>query len=380
MKVLITTDLYKPLVNGVVTSVLNLKDELERRGHDVKILTLSPNRHSYISEDVYYVGSINTSMIYPSTRFRIIMPRAMYKELLAWKPDVVHSQCELSTFRYARKIAKACHAPLVHTYHTVYEDYTHYFCPIHSLGKRLVSFFSRHLLNKTDAVIVPSRKVDRLLHEYRVEAPISVIPTGIDIGRFSGVSSSVWLAMKKNALGLSDYELNLIYVGRLAREKHLEELINMIAKVRDIPVKLVIVGDGPAREELEKMTEELGAEDRILFTGMVSPDKVSDYYHLGDVFVNASTSETQGLTYTEALAAGLPLLCHEDECLDGVVLPGCNGWEYTGFDDFHSALEELANNMDLRERMSENALDTARNSSIPVFVDNVEKLYKKVAA
>ena len=92
-------------------------------------------------------------------------------------------------------------------------------------------------------------------------------------------------------------------------------------------MKLLIVGDGPVREELEEHCERLGLTDKVTFTGMIAPDKVGEYYHLGDVFVNASTSETQGLTYVEAMAAGLPMLCKSDECLEGLVKDGINGWQ-----------------------------------------------------
>ena len=123
----------------------------------------------------------------------------------------------------------------------------------------------------------------------------------------------------------------LISLGRLGTEKSLDELINRFAaavKMRDDFV-LLIVGDGPARAELEKQAKELGIANRVIFTGMVPPEKVHEYYQLGDIFVSASTSETQGLTYVEAAANRLPLLCKQDLCLRNVLLPGENGYEFT---------------------------------------------------
>lgn len=136
MKVLITTDWYKPAINGVVTSVCNLREELQQRGHEVKILTLSRTAHSYEEEGVIYMGSVNAGYIYPGARLRVSPGRELYRGIVEWNPDIVHSQCEFSTFFMAKKIAEECKIPLVHTYHTVYEDYTPLFFPLQEMGQR----------------------------------------------------------------------------------------------------------------------------------------------------------------------------------------------------------------------------------------------------
>ena len=139
MRVLITTDWYEPVINGVVTSVMNLSRQLRERGHEVKILTLSRTFHSYIEGDVVYAGSIGLGCIYPQARLKIPKAAGDYMEmLLEWKPDIVHSQCEFSTFFLAKRIASELHVPIVHTYHTVYEDYTHYFSPQKVWGRNIV--------------------------------------------------------------------------------------------------------------------------------------------------------------------------------------------------------------------------------------------------
>ena len=119
MKILITTDWYSPAVNGVVTSVKNLRRGLEARGHEVRILTLSQTTHSWTEDGVTYLGSVPAGLVYPGARLRTPMVRRWTQELVAWGPDVVHSQCEFSTFFLARRIAEYLDVPLVHTYHTV---------------------------------------------------------------------------------------------------------------------------------------------------------------------------------------------------------------------------------------------------------------------
>ena len=108
------TDWYKPAINGVVTSVCNLREELQQRGHEVKILTLSRTAHSYEEEGVIYMGSVNAGYIYPGARLRVSPGRELYCRIIEWQPDIVHSQCEFSTFFMAKRIAEECKIPLVH--------------------------------------------------------------------------------------------------------------------------------------------------------------------------------------------------------------------------------------------------------------------------
>lgn len=122
MRILITTDWYEPVINGVVTSVLTLKRELVKRGHEVRVATLSDCGHSYKKDDVYYMRSVDISRIYPGARAVCFPGSSLYEELIEWQPDLVHSQCEFSSFLIARKIAGELGIPVVHTYHTVYED------------------------------------------------------------------------------------------------------------------------------------------------------------------------------------------------------------------------------------------------------------------
>ena len=217
MKILITTTWYAPVINGVVTSVLNLKKGLEELGHEVRVLTLSRNIHSHREGDVTFVGSVSANKIYPNARMKMTRARQLVKDLIDWNPDIVHSQCEVNGFHTARKIAEICRAPLVHTYHTVYEDYTHYFSPSKRLGKRLVKVFSRSILNKTDIVIAPTGKVEDLLKRYKVDVPIVTVPSGLDFSRFDDPEIAEKGLRIRRELGIGDEKRVLVYLGRLAK-------------------------------------------------------------------------------------------------------------------------------------------------------------------
>lgn len=376
MKILLTSDVYTPYVSGVVTSLMNLKNELEKRGHDVRVITLSPDIKTHKDGNVYYIGSIGMGKIYPNVRVRRTTTRPFYNEIVDWHPDVVHSQCEFSTFGFGKRIADKLDIPFIHTYHTVYEDYTHYFCFNKKLGKKLVSEFSRFVLNKTDAVVAPSEKVQDLLTDYKVKTPIETIPTGIDVERFVHAPCREWIMEKRAEYGLSGDTLTLVFIGRLAKEKNVEELMDYLPSLRERDVRLMIVGGGPYLEDLKREAERVGVSDLVVFTGMVDQRDVSKYYHIGDVFVSASTSETQGLTYIEALSAGLPCVCRRDAALNGVITDGVNGWQYDGREDFVSHILTLADDPGLRAKMSEKASEIAvMRYSTSAFADEVITLY-----
>lgn len=321
MKILITTDWYKPAVNGVVTSVVSLADGLAAEGAEVRILTLSSDLHSYTKGNVTYLGSVGVGRIYPNARLKAAPSSRYVQELMKWCPDIVHSQCEFSTFFLARKIAEACRCPLVHTYHTVYENFTHYFSPNVRFGKYMAAAFTKKILSGTNLVIVPTEKVKDILCGYGVKTPVTVIPSGLELNRFeAGISPGERTALRKK-LGIEETDKVLLYLGRLAKEKNIDELLSLFARQKNPQLKLLLVGDGPYREELERRAESYYGTC-VIFAGMVAPGEVARYYALGDIFISSSQSETQGLTYIEAMAAGLPLLCREDPCLSGVIEDG----------------------------------------------------------
>lgn len=376
MKILITSDWYIPAVNGVVTSVKNLRRELEARGHEVRVLTLSQNRRSYKRDGVTYLGSVAAGLVYPGARLRTALAGKWVRELVEWGPDVVHSQCEFSTFFLARRIAEELEIPLVHTYHTVYEDYTHYFSPNVRFGKKAAAVFTRWAASHTDCIIAPTAKVRLLLQGYGVEKPVFVVPSGIDLRSFQKEPDPLRQNVLKASLGIPLDRTVLVFVGRLAEEKRVEELLRFRADMGPGGVSLLLVGDGPDRRRLEGLAADLGlAAPDVVFAGMVPAEEVAEWYQLGDLFVSASTSETQGLTYAEALAAGVPVLCRADPCLLGVVRDGENGWQYRDEADFRRKLEDFLARPEGREALSRGARETGEEYSARRFAERAEAIY-----
>lgn len=389
MKILITTDWYQPVINGVVTSVLNLKKELEKKGHEVRILTLSGNIHSRQEGNVTYIGSVGVGLVYPNARLKLALSHRYIQELILWKPDVIHSQCEFSTFFMARKIAQACQIPLIHTYHTVYEDFTHYFSPSVRFGKKIASMLSKKVLNKTQAVIAPTEKTANMLKRYHVKQSIYIVPTGLEMNRFQENKKPDRERLRQK-LGFTENTKVFVYVGRLAKEKNIEELLgllkmeqlsdleNLNKRTSDSDIKLLLVGDGPYREHLEYLVKELEMEHQVIFTGMVKPDEIAAYYRSGDIFISASKSETQGLTYIEAMACGLTVLCKKDECLNHVITPGVNGFVYENSKEFLRISEYLFQNKSYMQSIGEAARKSVQEHfSAEGFAAAVEEIYRK---
>ncbi|MGO3017515.1 MAG: glycosyltransferase [Anaerococcus sp.] len=372
MKILLTSDWYYPVVNGVVRSILNLKKYLEDKGHEVKVLTLSNSRKTYKENQIYYIGSLSVGRIYPEARISPLLRNREILELINWKPDLIHSQCEFSTFIMAKKIARKTNAPLVHTYHTIYEDYTHYFSPSKKVGKKIISTLSRNVANRVDNVIVPSVKTKDILLTYGIRKDkIIKIPTGIEIPEILDRN----ILRKKYGFNLDDRIM--IYIGRLAEEKNIEELIDFYQELDIDKLKFLIVGGGPYLNKLKAYSKKI--DKKIEFIGQVDPKLVNKYYQISDVFVSASKSETQGLTYYESLSNGRIALCRKDLCLKNVIENDFNGFQYESFEEFKKFLGEIFSDIKKKKEMEENARNFAlENFSIESFGKKCEKLYESL--
>jgi 1,2-diacylglycerol 3-alpha-glucosyltransferase len=376
MKILITTDVFIPTVNGVVTSILNLSKQLLERGHDVRILTLAEGNFSKKEDNVYYIKSFGVK-IYPSARATINFHNKYIEEIINWGPDIIHSQSEFTSFIFAKKISRKLNIPIIHTYHTMYEYYTHYFTPSKNLGRKVVSKLSRKFLDNVQTVIAPTEKVEQVLKNYGIKNNIVTVPTGIKLEEFKVQLRTNEIDELKDELGIERESKVLVTIGRLGKEKNIEELLVNMKNLlmEDEKLVLLIIGDGPFRSALEKSAKKLGIDKNVIFTGMINPKDIHKYYKLGDVFVSASRSETQGLTYLEALASGLPAVCKEDSCLKKVIIDGYDGFVYNNSNEYLKKVETILNDKNIQVMMSNNALKLAEEYSEKRFGIQIEKVY-----
>ncbi|AEV30639.1 glycosyltransferase [Sphaerochaeta pleomorpha str. Grapes] len=380
MKILITTDLYSVSTNGVVTLVNNLFDELRSKGHDVRVLTLSWDCSSFVQDKVYYIRAFSLDRIYPELRGSLAVFDRLSDELIEWKPDVIHSQCEFFTFRFARHISKRTDSPIVHTYHTLYENYVGYIISNKLIGKNLVRMYSKQCLRHVSAVIAPSTITSTVLKGYGVEQNISIIPPGIALEQHQQRSTEEEIQELRYRYRIAENAFVMLYLGRLGVEKNIDELMIAFSWFVDErpDTVLFIVGDGPARGGLEDWAEHLHINDNVVFAGAVPQHEVHRYYQIADVFVSASTSETQGLVYVEAAANGLPLVCRKAPCLQGIIAEGENGFVFETVKEFETAVLCFQNDRIFRNKASDCSRDIARRFDKRHLADAVERVYQSV--
>ena len=378
MKILLATDLYEPSISGIVTSVRILEEHLKKMGHDVKIMTLSNPLCTRSDDHIYFLPSFNASLFYPNVRIVYPFRRRIVREIAGWKPDIIHTHCELSTFAYSCCVTARTHTPIVHTYHTVYEDYVNYLPLTGHLVRRMLPFLIGLVARQTKVMIVPTTKVTHILDRYRVKIKTVVIPSAINECFFKEHDGRSRSAIRA-ALGIAEDETVYVYLGRVAKEKNITELLDFACTDALPEGKILIVGDGPYRKTLERYVRKCGLTDRVIFTGMVEPKEVPGYYLAGDIFINASLSDTQGLTYLEAMACGLPVLCRYDPCLDGVIVNGENGFVYETKEEFAAYAARLVNDPGLRRSVGECAKKTVWEKYMPEpYAKACEKLYRDV--
>jgi 1,2-diacylglycerol 3-alpha-glucosyltransferase len=379
MKILITTDTFSPMINGVVTSVKNLYKELKHNGHDVKILTLSNSGNETVDGDVYYVKSIPIG-VYPDARIKFPLYNKLINEVIKWRPDVIHSQTEFSMMLVSRYIANKLKVPHIHTYHTMYENYLDYLLGGMIINKNISAKITKKILNSLDGVIAATNKTKNTLLSYGVSKPIYVVPTGIDLSKFQQKLSLEDKQKIMLDLQISQDDRIIAYVGRIAEEKNISEILTLLPDVIKVHknVKLLIVGGGPYLNNLKDEVKIQNLEENVIFTGMIISDEVYKYYKMAEIFVNASTSETQGLTYIEALSSGCPVVCKYDPCIDGVIEQGNNGYSYKEKSEFTSYINELLRDTKLRERMSKKAVSKTNEYSSSVFANKVLDKYLSI--
>lgn len=376
MKILITTDTFFPMINGVSASINILYEELKNSGHEVKILTLSQTGKEKVLGDIYYLRSLGIG-IYPDARIKAPFYNKLINEVIEWMPDIIHSQTEFSTMFVAKYICSKLGIPHIHTYHTMYEDYLGYLLGGKLIRKNTAAKLTKLLLNSLDAIIAPTEKTKNTLLSYGVYKNIHVIPTGINLRNFQ---KSISIDEKKKII--SSFEINfedriITYVGRTAKEKNIDEIITLFKEVTNkiTNAKLLIVGAGPELENLKSLVKRERLEDNVYFTGMINPKDIYKYYKISEVFVTASNSETQGLTYIEALSSGCPIVCKWDECLKGIIIQGKNGFVYKKQWEFSHYVIRILENHDLRKNMAKEAIVKANEYSSNKFKEKVLNSY-----
>lgn len=384
MRIGLFTDTYPPFINGVSTSVFMLKKSLEAQGHQVFVVTLNNESFHYkFDENKTVIRIPGLPIGIYDYRVTSVYPLRAMNIIRKWKLDVIHSHTEFSVGTFARFVSRQYNIPLVHTYHTLYEDYVYYITKgyFDKPSKKIVEYLTQFYCDKTaNELIVPTKKIYDLIKEkYNVDKNIYIIPTGIEVERFykENVDQKKVDAIGKK-LGLTKKDFCIIFVGRMAKEKNVDLLLSAQQKIneKDKNVKLIMVGDGPDLDEYKETCKKLGIEKNVIFAGKVPWEDVPKYYRLADIFATASTSETQGLTVIEAMAASVAPICINDESFKNTVVDGYNGEIFKDEEEYIYVVNDLKTDRKKLELLQKQARLNAEIHSSKYYGERVSSVYK----
>lgn len=375
MNIGLFTDTYFPQLSGVATSIQTLKNALEKNGHSVFIFTTTDPHlgKGTIEPNVFRVSSVPfVSFTDRRIAFRgLFQATKIAKEV---KLDIVHTQTEFSMGMIGKYVAHSLGIPAIHTYHTMYEDYLHYVLNGHLLKPYHVKQFTKAYLHNMDGVVAPSERVKETLTRYGVTIPMRIIPTGVDL---TAINENPRRDVRKE-LGIDSNEKVILTLSRVAAEKKIDQILDVLPTVLEIEpnVKFVIAGDGPDVQPLKDQVARLSLEDYVIFAGSVEHSDVGNYYRMADLFVSASDTETQGLTYIEALAAGTKCVVYSTDYTEHVFDNKELGSTFTTKNEMTNEIIDYlkANQFTIPKNLKEKKLIDV---SADTFAHKIEDLYQE---
>lgn len=378
MRIGLFTDAYFPIIGGVSVSIRTLRNELEKLGHVVFIIT---NDHEKSEEENNVIRVKGKKLpMKVMDEFRVGSNKKQdIRQIGELNLDVIHCHTEFKMGILGRRVARKYNLPLIHTYHTMYEDYIHFITKMFARPLRFLSKkYSRYFANKADEVIFPTIKVQRTFLKYGYKKQSTIVPTGIYLDKFDKKKfPQNEVIQLKEKLGIRHDEFVMLFLGRISREKSIETLIREFSKIGNEKIKLLIVGGGPDLDFFKGVVEEVNITDKVIFTGMVDPKDIGMYYQVADLFTNFSMSETQGLTYYEALASCVPLLVKYDDNLENVILSGTNGYSFANDSEFVGLAEKIIEDKDIHSHFVDNSCSSVEKFSARNYALNILEVYSK---
>jgi len=383
MKIAIFSDTFFPSTNGVAEVIHNLINSLLKKGHQIQLYTCSKHPEDNLEE--VFKGRIS-HIVLPSLPFwgyegeKIIFFSG--KSLLSinkFKPDIIHSHTPFSAGWEAIFAGKITNTKIIGTHHTFFDDYLKYI-KLDNEAMRKVSWkYTVFYYNQCDLVTSPSQSLSDELSENGLKSEIKILPNPIDTNSFYVRSSEEKKKLKK-AFGLS--EKSIVYMGRVSYEKNIERVISVFAELhkKDPSVDLMIIGDGPNRENIKQKSIDLGVQNKVIFTGMLHGKELVNALQANDVFVTASKSENQPLAVLEAMACGLPVVSVPDRGLKNIITDSKDGFltDFENEEDTADKILKILNDKKLFEKFSKYSRDFSENYSQEKITSQLENLYKNI--
>jgi glycosyltransferase involved in cell wall biosynthesis len=346
------TNTYRPTMSGVVRSIDTFREAFTKMGHSVFIFAQKAHDYEDTEPFIFRYPAIEVPWA-NDYAFPVPYSRSISNILPSLKLDVIHSHHPFLLGETATNIAKSLNLPMVFTFHTRYDEYTHYVPISPEISKMIIDRWMARYLEKCQHIITPSESIKKILIDSGIEGDITAVPTGINIAPFQEADGQP----VREQLGWGD-DIVLISIGRLAKEKNFETLLQAAAQVMKerSHVRLVIVGGGLEEKSLIKLAKDLGIADQVKITGTIPFEKVPSYLKAADIFCFASVTETQGLVTMEAMAADLPIVAVDATGTSDAVEHGKDGLlTENDAGALAAALEQVIDDTQLRQHLMEGA-------------------------
>jgi len=369
-------DSYKPYLSGVTNSAEILVKELRLLGHEVYVFAPRYPGHVETDPNIFRFPSFASG--YPKFRLAVPLIRRMPEV------DIIHSHSPFQAGLLARFMSRRKRVPLVYTFHTLFTKYVHYakFVP-KPLSKMGIVAYLQAFCRGTSQIIAPSELAKRVLRSWRIDQPVTVVPSGVEFSYLPASLEETRQKLRKK-YHIPQKAKVLLYAGRISKEKNIPFLLKAFKELDRKDVYLVLVGGGPLLEKL-RITDYAVPAGRqelrnLICTGEVSYPEILHYYCMGDIFVFSSLTETQGMVLAEAKASGLPIVALFAGGLSGTVRSGIDGYlvpRNQGI--FIEHIDRLLRDDGLREKMARAAREDAeaRFSSV-VVAKKIESVYNSL--
>ncbi|MFT4993832.1 MAG: 1,2-diacylglycerol 3-alpha-glucosyltransferase [Paraglaciecola sp.] len=379
MNILMMTNTYLPHIGGVARSVEAFSRYYREQGHKVLIIAPEFPQTPVNEKDVIRIPAIER---FNGSDFSVVLPIPHFlgEEIDAFEPDIVHSHHPFLVGSTARLVAKSYNLPLVFTHHTMYEQYSHYVPGDAETLKRFAVKLATSYANMCDQVFAPSQSIAQILIKRRVQVPIEVIPTGVDLSEFTQGSGAGF----REILAIPEDAFIVGHLGRLAPEKNLEYLSQAVLKCmqKEPRAHFLLVGKGPSEHALRQTFEQAGLTKRLHCVGFLEQPFLASAYQAMDVFVFSSQSETQGMVLSEAMAVSVPVVALDAPGVRELVADNKNGRLLSA----QASSEEFADILhgfidlpdDKRQVFRQAARTTAQAYSLAVCAEKALNLYQNL--
>jgi 1,2-diacylglycerol 3-alpha-glucosyltransferase len=381
MNIALFSDTYLPIKTGVVTVMLQLKNGLEKRGHNVFVFTVNVPDYVDRQNDIFRIPSIKMGFK-TQNRLGIFQLNPVLRELRIKKIDIIHTHSEFTVGLIGKIAAKKLKIPLIHTTHMMWEDYSkHYILNGMLISAGMIKRMMRSFLKNVTVIIAPSIKAKKYCMKLVPHIPIVHIDNGIDELRFKSAEiKKSEIKSWRGEFAFNSEDTLIIFVGRIGKEKRSMELFNAVLPVLEsnTGIKMIFVGDGPLLSNLRKKVKHLKMDQSVIFTGFVNWEVTYRFYVIADVFVTVSLSEIQPMTVIEAVMCGLPVLVRNDDSFHDLVQNNVNGYRAETDEEFTQKLMQLINDEMLLQKYSEGSRVISKKYTADNHVGIVENLYERI--